>query len=66
MHAGFLFYNVRGELQYCDRFGASAQTPDSTEICQKRLEAMLQIAEISTGTENQVPSMGCLIKWKSA
>ena len=66
MHAGFLFYNVRGELQYCDRFGASAQTPDSTEICQKRLEAMLQITETGKGPENKVPSMGYLITSKSA
>jgi hypothetical protein len=62
----FLCYNALGELQYRGWFGASAQTPDSTEICHKRLEAMLQIAEVGTGPENQVPSMGCLIKWKSA
>ena len=62
----FLCYNAPGELQYRGRFGASAQTPDSTEICQKRLEAMLQITETGKGPENKVPSMGCSIEWESA
>ena len=62
----FLCHNAPGELQYRGRFGASAQTPDSTEICQKRLEAMLQITETGKGPENKVPSMGYLITSKSA
>ncbi|WP_234853038.1 thioredoxin domain-containing protein [Paracoccus everestensis] len=62
----FLCHNAPGELQYRGRFGASAQTPDSTEICQKRLEAMLQITETGKGPENKVPSMGCSIEWESA
>ncbi|WP_306754654.1 hypothetical protein [Paracoccus actinidiae] len=62
----FLCYNAPGELQYRGRFGASAQTPDSTEICQKRLEAMLQITKTGKWPENEVPSMGCSVEWESA
>ncbi len=29
-------------------------------------EAMQQIAETGKGPENQIPSMGCSIKWKAA
>ena len=62
----FFGYNARGELQYRGRSDASARTPGPTEARRELLEAMLQIAEIGTGPENLVPSMGCLIKWKSA
>lgn len=62
----FLCYNAPGELQYRGRFGASAQTPDSTEICQKRLEAMLQITKTGKWPENEVPSMGCSVEWEFA
>ncbi|MGH6919415.1 MAG: thioredoxin family protein, partial [Geminicoccaceae bacterium] len=29
-------------------------------------EAMVQVAETGRGPEEQIPSMGCSIKWKAA
>ncbi|MGN7869166.1 thioredoxin family protein [Paracoccus sp. 22332] len=62
----FFGYNADGELQYRGRFDASARTPGPAEARRELLEAMLQIAETGKGPENQVPSMGCSIKWKTA
>ncbi|WP_347139872.1 thioredoxin family protein [Paracoccus sp. SSK6] len=62
----FFGYNAQGELQYRGRFDASARTPGPTDARRELLEAMLQIAETGKGPENQVPSMGCSIKWKTA
>ncbi|WEF25733.1 thioredoxin family protein [Paracoccus sp. S3-43] len=60
----FFGYNADGELQYRGRFDASGRTPGPVEARRELLEAMLHIAETGKGPENQVPSMGCSIKWK--
>lgn len=62
----FFGYNAKGELQYRGRFDISARTPGPSGARRELLEAMLQIAETGKGPENQVASMGCSIKWKTA
>lgn len=62
----FFGYNAAGELQYRGRFDSSARTAGPADARRELLDAMLQIAETGKGPENQVPSMGCSIKWKTA
>lgn len=62
----FFGYNADGKLQYRGRFDASTRAAGPADARPELLEAMLQIAETGKGPENQVPSMGCSIKWKSA
>jgi peroxiredoxin len=61
----FFGYNADLELQYRGRLDASKTTPVPGAI-RELYEAMVQIAETGRGPEQQVPSMGCSIKWKSA
>lgn len=61
----FFGYNANLELQYRGRLDASKTTlvPDARR---ELFEAMRQVAETGRGPEEQVPSMGCSIKWKQA
>jgi peroxiredoxin len=60
----FFGYNADFELQYRGRLDASKKetTPDDTR--RDLFEAMKLIAETGRGPQEQVPSMGCSIKWK--
>ena len=61
----FFGYNADLELQYRGRLGASKTT--LVEGARRELfEAMKQVAETGKGPAEQVPSMGCSIKWKQA
>ena len=59
----FFGFNSKNELQYRGRLEASQQQliPNSKK---ELLEAMLQIAETGIGPKDQIPSIGCSIKWK--
>ena len=59
----FFGYNARLELQYRGRLDAAE--PKSEDYTQRRelFEAMKMVAETGRGPEDQVPSMGCSIKW---
>ena len=59
----FFGFNAKNELQYRGRLEASQQQliPDAKK---ELLEAMLQIAETGMGPKDQIPSIGCSIKWK--
>ena len=59
----FFGFNAKNELQYRGRLEASQQKliPNAKK---ELLEAMLQIAETGAGPEDQIPSIGCSIKWK--
>jgi peroxiredoxin len=59
----FFGFNAKNELQYRGRLEASQQQliPDAKN---ELLEAMLQIAETGIGPKDQIPSIGCSIKWK--
>jgi peroxiredoxin len=61
----FFGYNAKLELQYRGRLDASKTTPVPGAI-RELYEAMVQIAETGRGPEDQIPSMGCSIKWKMA
>ncbi|MEM7023457.1 MAG: redoxin domain-containing protein, partial [Pseudomonadota bacterium] len=60
----FFGYNKDLELQYRGRLDASKTTPVPGAI-RELYEAMVQVAETGRGPEEQIPSMGCSIKWKA-
>jgi len=59
----FFGFNARDELQYRGRLDASRLQP-AANTRRDLFEAMKQIAETGHGPEEQMPSMGCSIKWK--
>jgi peroxiredoxin len=61
----FFGYDADLGLQYRGRLDASKTTlvPDARR---ELYEAMKQVAETGRGPQEQVPSMGCSIKWKQA
>jgi len=59
----FFGFNVQDELQYRGRLDASRMTPIANAR-RDLFEAMKQIAETGRGPKDQLPSMGCSIKWK--
>jgi peroxiredoxin len=61
----FFGYNKDLGLQYRGRLDASKTTPVPGAI-RELYEAMVQVAETGRGPEEQIPSMGCSIKWKAA
>lgn len=60
----FFGYNNKLELQYRGRLDASGKQPADADTRRDLLEAMHQVAETGHGPEQQIPSMGCSIKWK--
>ena len=61
----FFGFNAALELQYRGRLDASRReaVPDAPRELR---QAMLAIAETGQGPRQQVPSMGCSIKWRAA
>jgi peroxiredoxin len=59
----FFGFNATDELQYRGRLDASRMTP-LPDARRDLYEAMKEIAETGRGPAQQVPSMGCSIKWK--
>jgi peroxiredoxin len=59
----FFGFNARDELQYRGRLDASRTTlvPNARR---ELFEAMKQVAETGRGPQEQLPSMGCSVKWK--
>jgi hypothetical protein len=51
-------------LQYRGRLDASRKEAAPPDARRDLFEAMLQIAESGRGPENQIPSIGCSIKWR--
>ncbi len=60
----FFGYNADLQLQYRGRLDASRKelVPDARRDL---FEAMKKVAETGHGPEQQIPSMGCSIKWKA-
>ncbi|MDP1634988.1 MAG: redoxin domain-containing protein, partial [Gallionellaceae bacterium] len=59
----FFGFNANLELQYRGRLDASRK--ESAAAARRDLfEAMLQVAQTGEGPREQIPSMGCSIKWK--
>ncbi len=53
-------------LQYRGRLDASGKNPCPGGARRDLFEAMKAVAETGRGPEDQVPSVGCSIKWKTA
>lgn len=60
----FFGYNREGGLQYRGRLDASGREPAAADVRRELVEAMLQVAASGQGPVEQVPSMGCSIKWR--
>jgi peroxiredoxin len=61
----FFGFNAAGALQYRGRLDASGK--QAVPGARRELyEAMVMVAETGRGPQDQVPSMGCSIKWKAA
>lgn len=60
----FFGYNADLELQYRGRLDESRKEAASPNARRDLFEAMKQVAETGQGPEEQIPSMGCSIKWK--
>jgi peroxiredoxin len=61
----FFGFNAGLELQYRGRLDASRRDP-APGARRELFEAMLQIARTGEGPKDQVPSVGCSIKWRDA
>jgi peroxiredoxin len=62
----FFGFNRDLELQYRGRLDESGAQPGAPDARRELYEAMKQVAETGQGPADQVPSMGCSIKWKAA
>jgi peroxiredoxin len=60
----FFGFNDRLELQYRGRLDASRKEAAAPDVRRDLFEAMLQVAQTGRGPENQIPSIGCSIKWR--
>jgi len=61
----FFGYNADLELQYRGRLDASGMKPAEKAPERDLLEAMLEVAKSGHGPKEQIPSIGCSIKWKN-
>jgi peroxiredoxin len=62
----FFGFNAELGLQYRGRLDASRAQAGPADLRRDLYEAMKQVAETGQGPAEQVPSMGCSIKWKAA
>ena len=62
----FFGYNNDLGLQYRGRLDASRKEPAPQGARRDLFEAMKRVAETGAGPEDQIPSMGCSIKWQQA
>ena len=62
----FFGYNADLGLQYRGRLDESRKEAASPDVRRDLFEAMKQVAETGRGPAEQIPSMGCSIKWKEA
>ena len=60
----FFGYNGSMQLQYRGRLDASRKEAAATDVRRDLFDAMVQVAETGRGPAEQIPSMGCSIKWK--
>lgn len=59
----FFGYNAELKLQYRGRFDASRKETAAADVRRDLFESMREIAETGQGPREQIPSMGCSIKW---
>ena len=61
----FFGYNQDLKLQYRGRLDASRKETADDDVPRELFLAMLNIAKTGSGPRQQIPSMGCSIKWKN-
>jgi len=61
----FFGFNNDLELQYRGRLDASRKEAASPDVRRDLFEGMLQVAKTGKGPQDQIPSIGCSIKWRS-
>ena len=59
----FFGYNADLQLQYRGRLDESRKETAPEGVRRDLFEAMKQIAQTGSGPKQQIPSMGCSIKW---
>jgi peroxiredoxin len=62
----FFGYNGSMQLQYRGRLDASRKEAAAADVKRDLFDAMVQVAETGRGPAEQIPSMGCSIKWKDS
>ncbi|HEC14471.1 MAG TPA: thioredoxin family protein [Rhodospirillales bacterium] len=60
----FFGFNADLELQYRGRLDASRKEAAPADARRDLFEAMCAVAKTGQGPEQQIPSMGCSIKWR--
>ncbi len=60
----FFGYNTDLKLQYRGRFDASRKETAAEDVRRDLLMSMSEVAQTGKGPAEQIPSMGCSIKWK--
>ena len=61
----FFGFNAQLELQYRGRVDASRKEAAAPDVRRDLFEAMVQVASTGKGPAEQIPSMGCSIKWRA-
>lgn len=61
----FFGFNANLELQYRGRLDESRKETAPASARRDLFEAMRQVAQTGHGPKEQIPSMGCSIKWKA-
>lgn len=62
----FFGFDADGGLQYRGRLDASRKESGPADLRRDLFEAMKEVTETGKGPADQIPSMGCSIKWKEA
>ena len=62
----FFGFDAGGGLQYRGRLDASRKEAAPEDARRDLYEAMMMVAQTGHGPADQIPSMGCSIKWKAA
>ena len=62
----FFGYNGAMKLQYRGRLDASRKEAAAVDVKRDLFDAMKQVAQTGQGPDEQIPSMGCSIKWKDS
>ena len=60
----FFGFNNNFELQYRGRLDASRKQTAESDVKRDLFDAMKQVAETGKGPAEQIPSIGCSIKWR--
>ncbi len=61
----FFGFNSKLELQYRGRLDASRKEAAPADVRRDLFEAMAQVAKTGKGPAEQIPSIGCSIKWRA-